>query len=315
MASKKRRVAILGVGHVGAHCAYSLAVQGIVNELILLDKNEKKLKSEIQDLRDAALYLPHNICVRAANFDELQDCDILVNCMGDITLLSSHDRIKELDFTIRQVNDVIPRVMAGGFRGKIINISNPCDIVTHQICKLSQLPKSHVFGTGTSLDTARLIALLSQSTGIDPNSICAYMMGEHGASQMVPWSCVSFGAAPLSLLEQKDRTYVFDKDETQKKAIGGGWITYDGKGCTEYGICSALAKLVRAVFDDEKCIIPVSAALDGQYGQTGIYAGVPCVIGENGAEQVVEIPLRPEEAKLFAQCCDDIRQIMAHASL
>ena len=310
MKNKLRRVAIAGAGHVGAHCAYSLAVQGIVNELVLVDKNEKKLKSEIQDLRDAVLYLPHNLSVRGADFNELKDCDILVNCVGDITLLESHDRVQELNFTIAQVNDFIPKLIAAGVRGIVTNISNPCDIVTYQINRLSGLPKGHVFGTGTALDTARLASVLSIATNIDHKSILAYMMGEHGASQMVPWSNVYFGGSPLSLLEAREEKYKFDKEEMKEKAIYGGWITYDGKGCTEYGICTTLARLVRAVYDDEKCIIPVSAQLDGEYGQTDIYAGVPCVIGKHGAERILELPLTNNELAEFIRCCADIREYM-----
>ena len=119
-----------------------------------------------------------------------------------------------------------------------------------------------------------------------------------------------FGGSPLSLLEERKEEYKFDKEEMKEKAIDGGWITYDGKCCTEYGICTTLARLVRAVYDDEKCIIPVSAQLDDEYGQTDIYAGVPCVIGKHGAEQILELPLTNNEIAEFTRCCADIREYM-----
>lgn len=307
MSLKPRKVGIIGLGHVGAHCAYSLAIQGYVDELVLVDVNEQKVISECQDLRDAVMYMPHNVKVEIASYEELGDCDIIVNASGKISLLTNLDRNAEMNFTVAQVKQYIDKVMQSGFKGIIINITNPCDVVTDVIAKMSGLPKGHVFGTGTGLDTSRLLAQLSLHTGVDHQSISAYMIGEHGKSQITAWSCVNFGGVPLSVLEKQDELYAFDKEEMQKKAIGGGWITYVGKGCTEYGICSTLARFVRAVFHDEKRIMPASAMLTGEYGEKDLFVGVPCVIGKNGVEKVIELPLNEEEKAAFHSCCNDIR--------
>ncbi len=310
MSIKTRKVAVIGVGHVGAHCAYSLALQGIVDEILLVDKNEKKVVSECQDLRDSVLYCKHKVKFSVAKYEELGDCDIIVNSIGDINLLETHDRLTEMDFTIAQVRDYIPKVMKGGFKGVIINITNPCDIVTQEIAKLSGLPKNQVFGTGTGLDTSRLVSELSMLTEIDHFSINAYMMGEHGASQMVPWSTVSFTGMPLSVLEKQDPKFKFDKEEIKKKAIGGGWVTYVGKKCTEYGICSTLARFVEIVYSDLKRIMPASTYLNGEYGVKEVYAGVPCIVGKNGVEKVIELPLNNQELEEFRKCCDNIKNNM-----
>lgn len=295
---------------MGAHCAYSLALQGTVDEILLVDKNEQKAISECQDLRDAVLYCKHKVKFSVAKYEDLGDCDIIVNSIGDISLLETHDRLTEMKFTLEQVNDYIPKVMKSGFNGIIINITNPCDIITQQIAKLSGLPKNHVFGTGTGLDTSRLVSELSMLTGMDHFSITAYMMGEHGASQMVPWSTVNFGGMPLSVLEKQDEKFSFDKEEVKKKAIGGGWVTYVGKKCTEYGICSTLARFVEIVYGDLKRIMPASTYLDGEYGVSGVYAGVPCVVGKDGVEKVIELPLNEKELADFRKCCDDIKNNM-----
>lgn len=307
MTVKTRKVGIIGLGHVGAHCAYSLAIQGYVDELVLVDVNEKKVISECQDLRDAVMYMPHHVKVSIAAYEELGDCDIIVNSTGNIGLLTSLDRNAEMNFTVAQVKKYIDKVMQGGFKGIIINITNPCDVVTDLISKMSGLPKGHVFGTGTGLDTSRLLSQLSLATGIDHQSISAYMIGEHGMSQMTAWSCVNFGGVPLSVLEKQDKKFAFDKAEIQKKAIGGGWVTYVGKGCTEYGISSTLARFVRAIFHDEKRIMPATTLLEGEYGEKDLFVGVPCVIGKNGVEKVVELPLTAEEKTAFHECCEDVR--------
>ena len=133
---KKRIVGVIGLGHVGAHCAYSLAVQGIVDQLILVDQNQQKAISECQDIFDSVAYLPHRVDVQVGSFSDLGDCDVIVNSVGDINLLiGNHNRVTEMDFTIRAVNGYVHKIMDSGFDGVIINITNPCDIVTRQIAK------------------------------------------------------------------------------------------------------------------------------------------------------------------------------------
>lgn len=304
---KNRKVAVIGLGHVGAHCAYSLALQGIVDELVLIDKNEQKAISECQDLRDAVMYMPHNVKIQIGTFADLKDCDVIVNAVGNIKLCATGDRNDEMNYTVAQVKSYMDKVKNSGFDGVIINITNPCDVITDLIAKMSGLPVGRVFGTGTGLDTSRLVAQLSLQTGLDHQSISAYMIGEHGASQIAAWSCVNFGGVPLDVLAAKDAKFQFDRDDLQKKAIGGGWVTYQGKQCTEYGICSTLARMVRVVLEDEKRIMPASALLQGEYGEKDVFVGVPCVIGKNGIEQVVELPLSEKEQAEFHQCCEDVR--------
>ena len=179
--TKKRIIAVLGLGHVGAHVAYALAVQGIADELILVDRNEQKAASEVQDLRDAVAYFQHRVTIRAGDFSELGGCDLIVNSVGKIELLrGNHDRVTEMDFTIPAVRSFADQIRQSGFDGVVINITNPCDIVTRELALLLGLPKGRVFGTGTGLDTSRLLSALARQTGLDHKSITCYMLGEHG---------------------------------------------------------------------------------------------------------------------------------------
>ena len=311
--SKKRILGVIGLGHVGAHVAYALAVQGIADELILVDQNEKKLSSEVQDLRDAAAYLPHRVTVRAGGFQELVVCDVIVNCVGRIELLrGSHDRLTEMDYTIPAVRGYAHKIRESGFDGVLINITNPCDIVTRELALELGLPRGRVFGTGTGLDTSRLLSALARQTGIDHKSIPCYMLGEHGNQQFAPWSCVSFRGMPLDVWAERDERFRFDRMALQKESIGGGWVTFSGKFCTEYGIATTAARMTHIVLHDEKTIMPASAELCGEYGETGLFAGVPCVIGANGVEQVIELPLTAEELATFHSCCEGICKNMEH---
>ena len=310
---KKRVLGVIGLGHVGAHVAYALAVQGIADELVLVDQNQQKLASEVQDLRDAAAYLPHRVTGRAGDFADLGECDVIVNSVGKIELLrDTHDRVTEMDFTIPAVRGYAERVKASGFDGVLINITNPCDIVTRELALGLGLPKGRVFGTGTGLDTSRLLSALARQTGVDHKSITCYMLGEHGNQQFAPWSCVSFKGMPLDKWAETDERFRFDRDALQKESIGGGWVTFSGKFCTEYGIATTAARMAHIVLHDEKAIMPASMELCGEYGESGLFAGVPCVIGANGVEEVVELPLTDEEKATFHQCCEGIRHNMEH---
>ena len=312
--SKKRILGVIGLGHVGAHAAYALAVQGIADELILVDKNTQKLASEVQDLRDAAAYLPHRVTVRAGDFPDLGACDVIINSVGKIELLyQSHDRLTEMDYTVPAVRSYVDKIKASGFDGVLVNITNPCDIVTRELAMGLGLPKGRVFGTGTGLDTARLISTLARQTGVDHKSITAYMLGEHGNAQIAAWSAVSFRGRSLDdWAKTGDPRFQFDREALQKESIGAGWATFSGKFCTEYAIATTAARMVSIVLHDEKQIMPASAELCGEYGESGLYVGVPCVIGKNGVEEVVELPLTAEEKAAFHNCCEEVRHNMEH---
>ena len=301
---KKRRVGIIGVGHVGAHVAYALLIQGIADEIVLLDRSEEKVKSEVQDLNDAVAYANSRCFVRSGDYSDLKDVDVIVNTVGNVGLLvGSTDRNVEMNYTVSTIPSSILKIKESGFSGVLINVTNPCDVITKQIADILDLPKGHVFGTGTGLDTSRLLSVLNRYTGIEHGSIDAYMIGEHGNNQFCPWSCVSFKGASLEKMKLN-----LNHDEIVNEAIKGGWVTFAGKHCTEYGISTTAARMVKAVLNDEKIILAVSCELNGEYGESCIYAGVPCVIGKDGAEKVIELSLNNEELAKFHKCCDSIRE-------
>jgi L-lactate dehydrogenase len=303
---KQVKIGVVGTGHVGAHTAYALAIQGIADEVVICDVKEKKLDSERQDLFDTGVFYPHRVRVTAGTYEDLAGCDIIINAAGKVDLLiGNNDRTTELRYTVPQTRTWAKAVKAAGFKGIVINVSNPCDVVTREIAKILKLPEGHVFGTGTGLDTARLVAQISKVTDLDPRSISAYMLGEHGNAQFAAWSCVSFNGMPLS-----STGYAFDHDDLEAKARQGGWVTFNGKQCTEYAIASEAARLAYCVVHDTKIVTAASALLHGEYGEKDLFIGVPCVIGKNGAEKVVELPLTEEEKEKFHACAESIRKNM-----
>ena len=311
MEIKLRKVGIIGVGHVGAHVAFSLVTQGIVDELVLVDINKQKAISERQDLLDAATYLPHRINVIVGEYEDLADCDIIVNSVGKID--ESRDRLAELQQSIDMVNTYIKRIMNAGFNGIIINITNPCDIIAYHIYKVSGLPKNQVFGTGTGLDSSRFRNVMAECTGIDHKSIIGYSLGEHGDSQMIPWSVVNLGGKSLSELE-KERPDTFgklDKEDITYRTIKGGWFTYEGKKCTEFGIASTAARLINGIYHDEKFVTTASTLLEGEYGEKDLFISIPVVIGKDGVEDKYELNLTEKELEKFKHSCHVVKENIA----
>lgn len=306
MKIKKRIVGVVGLGHVGAHVAYNLGMMGVADEVRICDKNADKAASECNDLMDAVYFMPHRVNYKVVDYAGLADCDVIVNAVGKIALLATLNRDTEMENSVKETASFIPRIMAGGFDGIFVNITNPCDVITDLVQKLSGLTKNRVFGTGTGLDSSRLISAISQQTNLEHHSFTAFMMGEHGNAQMVPWSLITFHGKPLSEFAGDPR-FDFDHDEMTKRVINGAWVTFKGKQCTEYGVAATGATVVRSILHDEKKIMPVSAYLDGEYGEHGIYCGVPAVVGANGVEQVMDYKLAADESVEFKRCCDAIR--------
>ncbi|MDB2158693.1 L-lactate dehydrogenase [Clostridium butyricum] len=308
MSIKTRRVVIVGSGNVGSHCAFSLAVQGVCDEIIMIDKIEKKANAEAVDLSDTISYLPHYVTSRKGTFEDCSDADIIVVSLG-VPPEPNKSRLDFLEGTIREVDTIIEPIMKSGFDGIIVVISNPVDVVANYILEKTKLPKNRVFGTGTTLDSSRLRRILSHETGIDAKSIQGYTMGEHGDSQMVPWSHVSLGGKPIfDLIKEKPKTFGnLDLDDIEKRAAFAAYEIIAGKGCTEFGIGVGLTEIVKTILHNERKILPATTLLNGEYGQTDVFASVPVIMSKDGIEEIIEINLTNNEKEKFNNSCNIIR--------
>ncbi|NAS18746.1 L-lactate dehydrogenase [Clostridium butyricum] len=308
MSIKTRKVVIVGSGNVGSHCAFSLAVQGVCDEIIMIDKIEKKANAEAVDLSDTVSYLPHYVTSRKGTFEDCSDADIIVVSLG-VPPEPNKSRLDFLEGTIREVDTIIDPIMKSGFDGIIVVISNPVDVVANYILEKTKLPKNRVFGTGTTLDSSRLRRILSHETGIDAKSIQGYTMGEHGDSQMVPWSHVSLGGKPIfDLIKEKPKTFGnLDLDDIEKKAAFAAYEIIAGKGCTEFGIGVGLTEIVKTILHNERKILPATTLLNGEYGQTDVFASVPVIMSKDGIEEIIEINLTNNEKEKFNNSCNIIR--------
>lgn len=300
-------VGIVGIGNVGSHCAYSAVNLGTVDTLKLVDINHQKAYSEMMDLRDSLVYGPRRIRVTVNELADLGDCDVIVISVGSI-ISDDHSRLTELKGSVAIVDAVIPVIMAAGFKGIFVSITNPCDIVAYRIWKLSGLPSSHVIGTGTALDTARLLDQLSALSGISAQSIEAFCLGEHGDSQIIPFSTVRINGRALATFEHEGWYKKLDQQQLLATVVEAGWEIFKGKHCTEFGIANALNRILKAIATDERVVLPVSTRLSsGVYGaHDELYASTPCILGRAGVLDVLEYPLTVDEQQRLEKSFDVI---------
>lgn len=309
MSDKARKVVIVGAGHVGSHCGYSLAAHGACEEIVLWDIDGAKAVGQALDIADAVAYLPHAVKVRAGGREELAGADILVVAVGPKP--SEHQtRMEGLSAAVAAVKTIIPDMKASGFGGILVSITNPADVIAHYLQEHLGLPAKRVISTSTTLDSARLLRHLSEHTGLDRRSIHAYVMGEHGETAMVPWSNVSVAGKSLADWRREfPATWgKLNLDEIAEDVKKGAYTILHGKKSTEFGIGTALCEIVKTVFHNEHKILPVSVLLEGQYGQKDVYASVPAVLGRCGVEEIVEIAMAPDEREKFNASCEFMRK-------
>lgn len=301
---KTRKIAIIGAGHVGSHAGYSLASQGLVENIVYIDIDKKKAFSQALDIFDSIVYLPHRIIVKDGDYSDIDDADIMVICAGPLPNMSQ-TRMDTLGDTVAVMKDIISNIKETKFTGIIINISNPADVITHYIQNQLNYDYKKIISTSTTLDSARLRRAISEEINIDQKSIYAYSLGEHGESQMVAWSTVTIAGKPLfELIKEKPEKYgKLDLNKIAEKGKKGGWEVLGGKGSTEFGIGTSLSEVVKAIICNEHRVLPVSVYLNGEYGQNDVYASVPAVLGKDGVEEIIELNMTEEEKKLFDNSC------------
>lgn len=287
-----RKVAIIGMGNVGAAVAHGLIAQGAFDDYVLIDTNEAKVKADALDFQDAAANLNHHANITVNSYEALADADVIISALGNIKLQDNPnaDRFAELPFTSKEVIEVSKKIKEVGFKGILIAITNPVDVVTSLYQHYTGLPKERVIGTGTLLDTARMKRAVGVRFGVDPRSVYGYNLGEHGNSQFTAWSQVRVKGQPISKLTSEEVL-----EEIATEAMRGGHTVFYGKKYTSYGIASAAIRLALAVVSDTHEELPVT----NYYAPLDTYLSYPALVGRSGIIEQLQLTLtKEEEAKL-----------------
>ena len=309
MNTDRRKVVLIGTGMVGMSFAYALVNQGgACNELVLIDVNKVRAQGEAMDLNHGLAFAKTNMKIYAGEYKDCRDADIVVIAAG-VAQKDGETRLDLLQRNVEVFRSIVGPVVRSGFDGIFLVATNPVDIMTRVTYELSRFGASRVIGTGTSLDTARLRYLLGDYFTVDPKNIHAYVIGEHGDSEFVPFSQVMFATKPVAaILEDERNSYcIEDMERIEEQVRTAAYKIIEAKRATYYGIGMAIARIVNAILGDENSVLTVSAKMCGEYGQRDVFIGVPCIIGRNGVKDIVELTLTEDEKKKFDSSADVLK--------
>ena len=286
------RIAVVGCGHVGATSAYSLIMAGVAREVVLIDSNRKLAEGEAMDLQHAAA-LSRPVRVWAGDYSDAADASIAVIAAG-LATLPGETRLDLLGRNVRVVRECMRDLLTAGFNGIVLMTTNPVDVLAQVAQSESGLLVERVIGSGTVLDTARLRAILGERLGLEARSVHAYVIGEHGDSEIAAWSAASVAGVSLKAYCTSISEYL-DFDELLRQVRGAAPEIVQHKGYTSFAIASCVTRICEAILRDEHTVLPVSTMLKGQYGISDVYLSLPCVLGQRGVERIIELPLDEKE--------------------
>ena len=302
----KNKVVLIGCGNVGMSYAYALLNQSnYVNELALIDLDENRIIGEVMDLNHCLAFAPQNIDIHVGKYEDCRDANIVVIAAG-ANQKPGETRLDLIGKNAAIFKDIVSKVMANGFDGIFLIATNPLDIMTYLTQKFSGLPKERVIGTGTSLDTIRLQYLVGDKLDIYPKNVQAYVIGEHGDSEFVPWSNANIGLQNIRDFLNQD-----DMDKIEYEVRNAAYEIIEKKGATYYGIGMVLTRITNAILGDENMIFSISV-----YDETNdVYIGLPAIVNKSGIKDRVYIRLTEEETAKLVNSIKVIRDTIDSLNL
>ena len=308
-AQDSKKVAIVGVGMVGMSFAYAMLNQNICDELCLIDINKERAEGEAMDLSHGLPFAPSSMKIYSGDYSDCTDMDMIVICAG-VPQLEGETRRDLLQKNYKVFKTIVKPIVENGFNGVFLVASNPVDVMTKAVLDLSEFPPERVIGSGTSLDTARLRYMIGDYFKVNPRNIHAYVMGEHGDSEFAAWSSAMISVLPIKELDSHTDQIMNELDEIAVNVRDSAYKIIKAKKATYYGIGMVLARLTRAILNDENSIFTISAYLNGEYSESGFYIGVPALINRNGVRKILEIPLDESEKKRFKDSAKVIKEML-----
>ncbi|MFA5986469.1 MAG: L-lactate dehydrogenase [Parcubacteria group bacterium] len=302
----KNKVTIIGAGMVGSTVAYSLVLQDIVEEIALMDLNEELVKAQVMDLQHSVPFVGRTD-VKVGTYDDCADSDVVVITCG-AAQKPGETRLDLVQKNAAIIKGIVPQVFEKNPNTILVMVTNPVDVLTKLAISLFPDKKDRIMGTGTLLDSARFRELIGLKMDIDPKSIHAYILGEHGDSEFPVWSMASIGNMKLGTcnrLNDDDKTKIFEE------AKNAAYTIIAGKQSTYYAIGAGCAHLVQTIVHDKKSVLPVSHAIEGAYGIDDVCLSMPAVVGCNGIEGRLCIELNEEEQKNLQHTAEVLKETFA----
>lgn len=311
-----RKAAIIGCGFVGSSSAFALMQSGLFSEIALLDANKERAEGEALDIFHGTPFAAGQVKVYAADYDDIIDAGIIIITAG-AAQQPGETRLDLVNKNIAIFKQIIPEIAKRDYKGILLVVANPVDILTLAAAKMAGLPESRVIGSGTVLDTARLKTALGEHLGVDSRSMHAFIIGEHGDSEIVAWSSANVSGVPLhDVCEMRGH---FNHEEAMSRIAeevkNSAYEIIEKKKATYYGIAMSVVRICRAIVMNEKSILPVSSVMHGHYGIKGVALSMPAIVGAEGIETHVPIVLNEEEQAKLRESAATMEKIAKEAGL
>lgn len=305
-----RKVAIIGCGFVGSSSAFALMQSGLFSEMVLIDADVNRAEGEALDISHG-LPFAKPMKIYAGGYEDIADAAIVIVTAG-AGQKPGETRLDLVKKNVEIFKSIIPEIAKQDFKGILLIVANPVDILTYVAAKLSKLPQGRVFGSGTVLDSARLKYLLGEHLDVDNRSVHAFIIGEHGDSEMAAWSSANVSGIPLNDFCEM-RGY-FKHEESMKKILeevkNSAYEIIEKKHATYYGIAMSVRRICEAIIRDEKSILPVSSIQKGEYGIENVALSIPAIVGRDGVEKVVPIKLSDTEKKELIKSAETLKNVL-----
>lgn len=307
--SEHQKIIVVGNGAVGSSYTFALVTQNIAQEIGIIDIDKDKAEGDAIDLSHALAFTsPKKIY--AANYSDCHDADIIVITAG-AAQKPGETRLDLVNKNLKIFKSIVEEIVASGFDGIFLIATNPVDILTYATWKFSGFPKHKVIGSGTSLDSARFRQSIAELVGVDARNVHGYILGEHGDTEFPVWSHAN--VAGLQIYE-----WVKDHPETDEEELvnlffnvrDAAYTIIEKKGATFYGIAVALARITKAILNDENAVLPLSVYLNGHYGLEDIFIGAPAIVNRRGIQNVIEIPLTDAEKEKYHYSAEKLKEVM-----
>ena len=310
-----RKAVMIGCGFVGSACVFSLMQSGLFSEIAMIDADNARAEGEALDISHGIPFAKP-MKIYAGNYDDIENASIIIITAG-ANQKPGESRLDLVHRNVEIFKSILSEIKQRDFKGILLIVSNPVDILTTVAIKLSGLPENRVIGSGTVLDTARLKYSIGEHLNVDSRSVHAFIIGEHGDSEIAAYSSANVSGIPLNKFCEMRGHYNHEKDTDKiaQTVKNSAYEIISRKKATYYGIAMSVKRICEAIVRDEKSILPISSMLHGEYGISDISLSMPAIVGKNGVETLVPIQLNDEEAKRLKESANNLKDILKSTNI
>lgn len=310
-----RKAVMIGCGFVGSACVFSLMQSGLFSEIAMIDADNARAEGEALDISHGIPFAKP-MKIYAGNYDDIENASIIIITAG-ANQKPGETRLDLVHRNVEIFKSILSEIKQRDFKGILLIVSNPVDILTTVAIKLSGLPENRVIGSGTVLDTARLKYSIGEHLNVDSRSVHAFIIGEHGDSEIAAYSSANVSGIPLNKFCEMRGHYNHEKDTDKiaQTVKNSAYEIISRKKATYYGIAMSVKRICEAIVRDEKSILPISSMLHGEYGISDISLSMPAIVGKNGVETLVPIHLNDEEAKRLKESANNLKDILKSTNI